>query len=1147
MHHFNAATSAQISTPTVDGADFHQLIELNADGIVVLDEVGAIQYVNPAAELLFGRDRHELRGLVLGIPMIPGTKTEIDIIGPNQKRHVAEVRVVQADWENRSAILVSLRDVTERKRAVDFLVETSRTLSNSLDYATTLQNVSRSALGDLADWCLVDLIDGCGNVRRSVVAHSSSDLELKLHGLLGVLEKPAATDIGLWNALESGDTEFESPASLELIESLIPHPDHRRLANEIGCESVIIAPLTRPHRNLGAMTFVRASTGSPYSRSDLELAEDLALRSAIAIENALLYDDAQQNVRRRDEFLAMLAHELRNPLAPILHAAQLLRHCGDEPDRLNRVTGAIDRQARHMKHIIDDLLDISRVTRGRIELDKQRIDIQRIVDGAMEMCQPQITDRGHRVYVNLPDSQVEIYADPTRLTQILDNLISNAAKYTDPGGDIGINISCDQHDLIISVCDSGIGIAADMLPKIFDLFTQLDQSLARSKGGLGIGLTLVRTLAELHGGRVSVESEGVGRGSEFVVRLPLPITADMPDSVEHGRIESGARRILLVEDLEDVCEVLREILEISGHQVITASNGLQGISRVEIDHPDVALIDIGLPGIDGYEVARRIRANADNDGIALIAVTGYGRSEDRDRAFAAGFDDYIVKPRRVETNPLELLIRANADGMIVIDKQGVVRFNNPAAERILGFEDGELLGSSLGITSVPVDSTETDIICEKGGRPVAEFRATSVKWGGEQCGLLSVRDITARKETEARLRQVEAQLRGEFEEQSRALEDTVGELHRQIDHRNQTERDLAESEDRFRLAFEQSPVGKVIVDGDDRIVQANRAIAKMFGVTTQELLGKPFHELAVNDNIEPEFTFGQELREGDIKQYTVEKQLQFGDGDVFDTRVTSYAVSRIRDKPIFYMKMIENVSERRRIHALARRQERLAAIGTLAAGIAHEINNPAGAALLSAETAIVLLDQNGPREEIRACLDNIVTASERCGRIIRNTLRFAQEAGGQKQPASINDIIRKSKDLIRMTIEYSQATVELHLDEVDPLVTVNELEMELVVVNLIKNAIEANSNPPRINVETCLTDDAVQITVEDNGRGLTPYQKCRAFDPFFTTRQSSGGTGLGLSIVHGIVEDHHGTIELESEEGKGTTVCIRIPVGEYRD
>ncbi|HEX6903124.1 MAG TPA: ATP-binding protein [Thermoanaerobaculia bacterium] len=362
--------------------------------------------------------------------------------------------------------------------------------------------------------------------------------------------------------------------------------------------------------------------------------------------------------RRKDEFLAMLAHELRNPLAPIRNAAQALKLSGPADDRREWALEVIERQTQHLTRLVDDLLDVSRITRGKVTLAHEPLDLATVVHRAVEASRPLIDARRHHLSVVLPPEPVRLEGDLTRLVQVVGNLLNNAAKYTDPGGHIGIEAAREDGEAVIRVRDDGMGLPADLLPRVFDLFTQADRSLDRSQGGLGIGLTLVRQLVELHGGRVEARSDGPGHGSEFAVRLPA---LDAPAVAGAGTaagepVRSAARgmRVLVVEDNPDSAEMMSFLLQLRGHEVRTAHDGHQALEEARIFEPQAVLCDIGLPGMNGYEVAERLRQHPAFERTPLIALTGYGQEEARRRAQEAGFDHHLVKP--VEPDALEALL-----------------------------------------------------------------------------------------------------------------------------------------------------------------------------------------------------------------------------------------------------------------------------------------------------------------------------------------------------------------------------------------------------------------------------------------------------------------------------------------------------------
>ncbi len=358
-------------------------------------------------------------------------------------------------------------------------------------------------------------------------------------------------------------------------------------------------------------------------------------------------EELREADQRKDEFLAMLGHELRNPLAPIRSAAAIMSHMSIDDPKFTWAREVIERQVAHMTRLIDDLLDVARITRRTVQLRQERVDLARLVRDAIEVSRPLIEDRNHELEIALPEEPIWLRADPARLEQVLANLLNNAAKYTEPGGRIRLAAALQAEEVEITVTDSGVGIDAELLPRIFDLFTQDKQSIDRSEGGLGIGLTLVKALVELHGGVVEARSPGRGQGSEFRVRLPIAAAADgAPPSPPPARrtAQIPPRRVLVVDDNRDSADGLATLLSLEGHHVTTAHDGPSALEKAHRFLPDIVLLDIGLPGMDGYEVARRMRASPDLKTSRLVAVTGYGGEAERLRSEEAGFYDHLVKP-----------------------------------------------------------------------------------------------------------------------------------------------------------------------------------------------------------------------------------------------------------------------------------------------------------------------------------------------------------------------------------------------------------------------------------------------------------------------------------------------------------------------
>ena len=348
--------------------------------------------------------------------------------------------------------------------------------------------------------------------------------------------------------------------------------------------------------------------------------------------------------RRKDEFLASLAHELRNPLAPIRSGVQILRMTGAE-SKSQTVLPMMERQLQHMTRLLDDLLDVSRISRGKIALRHERIDLRNVVEAAVEASRPLIEQMGHAFIVSAPSEPAFLNADPVRFAQILSNLLHNAAKYTPPGGRIVLKAEHHGDEVEVSIADNGIGIPAESLESIFDLFTQVGSQSSHSQGGLGIGLSLAKGLVALHGGTIEVRSEGLGRGSEFRVRLPTRLTRQT-DSAMPASTDKPHRRlkILVVDDNRDAAASLSMVLELIGHEVMAAYDGESAVRLADEFRPQMVLLDLGMPNVNGYEACRRIRDYAWGAEMTLIAVTGWGQEEDRRRSAAAGFDGHLVKP-----------------------------------------------------------------------------------------------------------------------------------------------------------------------------------------------------------------------------------------------------------------------------------------------------------------------------------------------------------------------------------------------------------------------------------------------------------------------------------------------------------------------
>lgn len=582
------------------------------------------------------------------VPEILRTKVKVfvDLFRMTQQvRKQAEERIALAEEHARRVA------AEEASRRSAFLSEVSAALMGSMELDSRVGDLVRLPLPLLADVGIARLVDHAGDEvqthwawfdpRRAAAVDQPVDRDRLNPLLLAALKR----------ALESGQTEILPPQETPLeagdespYADAEPEPSGPpRTLCHMG-----VFPMVARGKTIGAILLARAGERSPFDRDDCRLAEELALRGAIAIDNIGLYRSIREADRRKDEFLAMLAHELRNPLAPISNAVEIMRLRGPEHSELDWARDVIARQVQHLVRLVDDLLDVSRITRGKIRLKLEPIDLAAVVSNAVETSRPLIEGRRHRFVADMPTEAIWVKADPARLAQVLANLLNNAAKYTEEGGSIRISVARDGGQAVVRVRDSGVGIPPEMLAGIFDLFTQVDRTLDRSQGGLGIGLTLVQRLVQMHGGSVEAQSDGPGQGSEFVVRLPM-LTAFQPPRLAtpppaERESAAGHLRILVVDDNADAAVSLSMLLRLDGHEVHMVHSGPAALDAVRELRPDVVMLDIGLPEMDGYEVARRLRAEPGGADLSLVAVTGYGQDEDQRRCRAAGFDHHLVKP-----------------------------------------------------------------------------------------------------------------------------------------------------------------------------------------------------------------------------------------------------------------------------------------------------------------------------------------------------------------------------------------------------------------------------------------------------------------------------------------------------------------------
>ncbi len=652
---------------------FRLAVESAPNAMVMVDRHGHIVLVNSQTERLFGYTRGELIGQAVEV-LVPqrfrhahtedrtkfhrapemramGAGRELHGVRKDGREVPIEIGLNPLEIAGQTFVLSAIVDITERQRAeealrgayeearkrqraAESLAAVARTI-NTLDLAGVLQAIAESASTLLeADVATVFRLDANGEQMTLIATGGPRGSTLTRD-----VSVPRGTGL-IW--LAADQREAVVSADLLIDERFVYTPEMRARVEEARHRAGLAVPLIVLGRIIGVL-FVGALPGRAFSADEIRLVTTFADQAAVAMANAELYDEAQRANRTKDEFLAMLGHELRNPLGAIAGASGVLKLTAAQGPGAERARVVIDRQVQHLSHLVDDLLDIGRLTTGKVRLTRKPLELGRLVAGAMSAWRAAGRFARHQVTEHV--SSMWIHADETRMEQILENLVGNALKYTPAGGGVTVRLTRAGESAVLEVADMGAGIPPNLGDKIFDLFVQGERPLDRAQGGLGIGLTLVKTLVGLHGGTVEARSDGPDRGSVFTIRLPsVPAPAEAPAMVGRSAPAAAARRILLIEDNEDAREMFRLQLVLQGHEVHEAADGQAGVEVAASVTPDIAFVDLGLPGLDGYEVARRIRAGKRGNSIVLIALTGYGQAEDRARALDAGFDGHLTKP-----------------------------------------------------------------------------------------------------------------------------------------------------------------------------------------------------------------------------------------------------------------------------------------------------------------------------------------------------------------------------------------------------------------------------------------------------------------------------------------------------------------------
>jgi PAS domain S-box-containing protein len=666
------------------------IVESSDDAIVSKTLEGRILSWNRGAERTFGYSAEEVVGKPITVIIPPELHSEEERILAKLRRgevidHFDTTRVTKDGRRIPVSITVSpvrdaegtiigaskiARDISERKLAEQSLLESEQRLTAEAD-----------ALARLNVWCTRlwrsgTLAEGLDEMLAAVIELLGAD---QGHVQLRDGDGGALCVVAEWGSqsdASAGDIRpvpRENEADALRTEQIViadvaadgPFEWLRALTRSAGCRAVICAPLIAADgASLGRIVTYFRAAHQPREQEMRRL--DLYLRQAgDFIERCSLEQGLRQSEealreadRRKDEFLALLAHELRNPLAPIRYALATARKSGRTNEQRRRAEEIMERQVTHMSRLLDDLLDISRITRGTLELKRTRTELTSIVGAAIETARPVLDAKHHVFSLDLPKQAVRLEADAVRLAQAFSNLLINAAKYTNPAGHIQLRAVQERDEVVVTIRDNGIGISPDMMPRLFRLFSQVHPNLGHAEGGLGVGLALVRGLVELHGGRVEASSAGNGRGSEFTVRLPVGASeAELPaENADPGRCAAGrALRIVVVDDNRDAADTCAMVLELSGHAVQTSYTAHAALELGETFQPHALLLDIGLPDLDGYQLAAKIRAAPWGRNAMLVAVTGWGQEQDRRRAMAAGFDYHLTKP--ISPEKLESLLQ----------------------------------------------------------------------------------------------------------------------------------------------------------------------------------------------------------------------------------------------------------------------------------------------------------------------------------------------------------------------------------------------------------------------------------------------------------------------------------------------------------
>jgi PAS domain S-box-containing protein len=547
-----------------------------------------------------------------------------------------------------------LYDAQRRSREhSDMVAEAAAALAASLDYQETLRRLVRLCVPHVADWCAVDLETEQGGVERLAVAHIDSLKIEKARELQQRFPSDPASPVGIHQVLRTGAPVLVPEVTDAMLQALARSPEHLAAVRDLGVCSYMCVPLRAHGRTIGVLTFVAGQSGRRFGASDLQFAQDIATRAALAVENARAYEQVSRASRVKDEFLATLSHELRTPLNAILGYSRMLKSGMVSSDRLPRAVEIIHKNASALAKIVEDVLDVSRIVSGKLRLKTQPLDPGPILALSVETVQPAAEAKGITLRAVMEPGLTQVNGDPDRLQQVMWNLLSNAVKFTPNHGTVTVSVEPGDAHIAISVIDTGVGITPEFLPHIFERFRQGDSRFAREFGGLGLGLAIARHIVEMHGGSIEAFSEGVGNGSTFKVTLPvsgvqlrpMAITAPATQPVAPTDRRLAGLHVMVVDDETDALQMVRELLETAGARVTTAVSADEALTLLEGERPDLILTDIGMPSVDGFELIRRIRQMPRSiRDVPAAALTAYAQPEDRTRALRSGFQVHLAKP-----------------------------------------------------------------------------------------------------------------------------------------------------------------------------------------------------------------------------------------------------------------------------------------------------------------------------------------------------------------------------------------------------------------------------------------------------------------------------------------------------------------------